>query len=51
MKVRFEYRPEKCEVCGKPAKWQWFDNAKLDNYVAEAHYYCDKCHAKKYKEK
>lgn len=47
MKVRFEnFLREKCEVCGKSAKWRIYKDEDVNTYVAEPwkpHYYCDKC--------
>lgn len=54
MEVRFENIGVTCEKCGKPAQWEYYENALLESYVAdrsEAHYYCDRCHAKKYEDK
>lgn len=45
MKVRFEVLGEKCEECGKPAKWRC--NQVPDTYLTtlmnNMHYYCDRC--------
>ena len=45
MKVRFEnFLREKCEECGKPAKWRIFTPASLMLVpIDDTHYYCDKC--------
>lgn len=47
MKVRFEnFLREKCEVCGKPAKWRCDKQDDVNRYWSQPcvfHYYCDKC--------